>query len=186
MPRSMGLLFMVIFSLGKSEVILLRMVLKVDIEVLGETTRRAVVGIDDLHMCSCSSQPDFRSRASNMIIGMRFELINTFRHRNLYHFWRPLQRRGMSYEASLAKLTSPLKDLVTNAQAEAGKTDGDQVEITGFIDKVAEGDIVKAENMPVSFTLAGVPTVANLLCLIGTGDSADPANLPCGQLLHCC
>ena len=57
MPRSMGLFFMVIFSLGKSEVILLRMVLKVDIEVLGETTRRAVVGIDDLHMCSCSGSP---------------------------------------------------------------------------------------------------------------------------------
>lgn len=32
----MGLLFMVIFYLGRSEVILLRMVLEVDIEVLGE------------------------------------------------------------------------------------------------------------------------------------------------------
>lgn len=90
----------------------------------------------------------------------------------------------MSYEASLAKLASPLKDLVTNAQAEAGKTDADQAEIISFIDKVAEGDIVTVENLPVSCTLVGVPTVADLL--LGTGDSAGPANLPCEQLLHCC
>lgn len=59
----------------------------------------------------------------------------------------------MSYEASLAKLASPLKDLVTNAQAEAGKTDADQAEIISFIDKVAEGDIVTVENLPELETL---------------------------------
>jgi len=51
----------------------------------------------------------------------------------------------MSYEASLSKLSSPLKDLVANAQADAGKTDSDKIEVANWIDKVAAGDIVKPE-----------------------------------------
>ncbi|KAI6128806.1 hypothetical protein EDD17DRAFT_1706309 [Pisolithus thermaeus] len=52
----------------------------------------------------------------------------------------------MSYEASLAKLPSPLKELVTNARSDTGKTDADKAEVIGWIDKVAVGDAAKAEN----------------------------------------
>jgi len=53
----------------------------------------------------------------------------------------------MSYEASLSKLHSPLKELVTNAQADTGKTDADQLEVVNWIDKVAAGDIVKSDSL---------------------------------------
>jgi aminoacyl tRNA synthase complex-interacting multifunctional protein 1 len=56
----------------------------------------------------------------------------------------------MSYEASLSKLHSPLKELVTNAQADTGKTDADQLEVVNWIDKVAAGDIVKSDSLSVS------------------------------------
>ncbi|KAI6122500.1 hypothetical protein EDD16DRAFT_1477244 [Pisolithus croceorrhizus] len=52
----------------------------------------------------------------------------------------------MSYEASLAKLPFPLKELVTNARSDTGKTDADKAEVIGWIDKVAVGDAAKAEN----------------------------------------
>ena len=56
----------------------------------------------------------------------------------------------MSYEASLSKLPYPLKDLVTNAQAGAGKTDADKIEVANWIDKVAAGDIAKPEHFSVN------------------------------------
>lgn len=56
----------------------------------------------------------------------------------------------MSYEASLSKLPHPLKDLVANAQADAGKTDADKQEVVSWIDKVAAGDVVKSEKFSVS------------------------------------
>lgn len=56
----------------------------------------------------------------------------------------------MSYEASLSKLPSPLKDLVANAQADTGRTDVDKSEVVNWIDKVAVGDIVKPESLSVS------------------------------------
>ena len=56
----------------------------------------------------------------------------------------------MSYEASLSKLPSPLKDLVANAQADTGRTDVDKSEVVNWIDKVAVGDIVKPESLLVS------------------------------------
>ncbi|KAI6044794.1 hypothetical protein EDC04DRAFT_2639807 [Pisolithus marmoratus] len=52
----------------------------------------------------------------------------------------------MSYEASLAKLPSPLKELVLNAQSDTGKTDADKTEVIGWIDRVATGDVAKAES----------------------------------------
>lgn len=65
--------------------------------------------------------------------------------------WRyHLTARKMSYEVSLSKLPSPLKDLVTNAQADAGKTDNDKLEVVSWIDKVAAGEIVKSERFSVS------------------------------------
>ncbi|KIK99643.1 hypothetical protein PAXRUDRAFT_131689 [Paxillus rubicundulus Ve08.2h10] len=53
----------------------------------------------------------------------------------------------MTYEASLSKLHSPLKELVTNAQADPGKTDVDQLEVANWIDKVAAGDVVKPDSL---------------------------------------
>ena len=100
-----------------------------------------------------------------MAIGMRFRLIDTFRHRYLYHLGKHQQRREMSYEASLAKLTPPLKDLVANVQVEAGKTDADQAEIVNFIDKVAREDIVKSENLHVSIHPGGYGQLS-LICYI--------------------
>ncbi|KAI6114042.1 hypothetical protein F5141DRAFT_1187707 [Pisolithus sp. B1] len=44
------------------------------------------------------------------------------------------------------KLPSPLKELVTNARSDTGKTDADKAEVIGWIDKVAVGDAAKAEN----------------------------------------
>ncbi|KAF5369574.1 hypothetical protein D9758_002684 [Tetrapyrgos nigripes] len=56
----------------------------------------------------------------------------------------------MSFQDSLAKLNSPVKDLVQSvAQKEyalEGKTDEDKDEVVKWIDKVAKGDVIKAEN----------------------------------------
>lgn len=60
--------------------------------------------------------------------------------------WRHLKTRKMSYEASLAKLASPLKELVSNAQSDTGTSDADKAEVISWIDKVAAGDVAKAEN----------------------------------------
>ncbi|KAG6330249.1 hypothetical protein ID866_8838 [Astraeus odoratus] len=59
----------------------------------------------------------------------------------------------MSYEASLAKLPSPLKELVANVQGDTGKTDADKAEVVCFIDRVSEGNITKAENLQELETL---------------------------------
>lgn len=56
----------------------------------------------------------------------------------------------MSYEASLSKLSSPLKELVANAQADTGKTDADKADVVNWIDKVAVGEISKANGFSVS------------------------------------
>ncbi|KAK7469213.1 G4 quadruplex nucleic acid binding protein [Stygiomarasmius scandens] len=57
----------------------------------------------------------------------------------------------MSFQDSVSKLSSPVKELVqTVAQPETslvGKTEKDQAEIAQWIDKVAQGDLVKAENI---------------------------------------
>ncbi|KAH7928395.1 nucleic acid-binding protein [Leucogyrophana mollusca] len=51
----------------------------------------------------------------------------------------------MSYEASVSKLPSPLKDLVENSREDVGKTDADKAEVVSWIEKVALGDVVKPE-----------------------------------------
>ncbi|EGN98402.1 hypothetical protein SERLA73DRAFT_56560 [Serpula lacrymans var. lacrymans S7.3] len=53
----------------------------------------------------------------------------------------------MSFEASVAGLFSPIKDLVLNANENVGKTENDQVEVAGWIAKVGQGDIVKPEGL---------------------------------------
>jgi len=69
----------------------------------------------------------------------------------------------MSFQDSVSKLSSPVKELVQAvAQPETslvGKTEKDQAEIAQWIDKVAQGDLVKAENIkvcnlcPLSFSI---------------------------------
>ncbi|THV05314.1 nucleic acid-binding protein [Dendrothele bispora CBS 962.96] len=57
----------------------------------------------------------------------------------------------MSFQNSVSKLGSPVKELVQSvAQTEnslTGKTEKDQAEVVQWIDKVAQGDLVKAENI---------------------------------------
>jgi aminoacyl tRNA synthase complex-interacting multifunctional protein 1 len=52
-------------------------------------------------------------------------------------------------ELSISKLRSPLKDLVLGATPELGKSDKDRAEVAGWIDKVAQGDIVSPSKVKV-------------------------------------
>ncbi|KAG2127786.1 hypothetical protein BD769DRAFT_1356912 [Suillus cothurnatus] len=47
----------------------------------------------------------------------------------------------MSYESSISKLPSPLKDLVATSQADVGKTEADKAEVAQWIEKIAEGEV---------------------------------------------
>lgn len=64
-----------------------------------------------------------------------------------------LQLRKMSAQAALAKLAPPLRDLVSAAAPDGsesfGKSEKDQAEVAQWIDKVAQGDVAKAENLKV-------------------------------------
>ncbi|KAJ2993396.1 hypothetical protein NUW54_g7729 [Trametes sanguinea] len=55
----------------------------------------------------------------------------------------------MSASAALAKLPSPLKDLVAGAVQDGsedfGKSEKDKAEVAEWIDKVAQGDVAKPE-----------------------------------------
>ena len=59
----------------------------------------------------------------------------------------------MSVQTALAKLPSPLKDLVTGAAQDGsedfGKSEKDKAEVAEWIDKVAQGDVAKPENFKV-------------------------------------
>ena len=59
----------------------------------------------------------------------------------------------MSAQATLAKLTPLLRDLVSAAALDGsesfGKSEKDKVEVAQWIDKIAQGDIAKAENLKV-------------------------------------
>lgn len=59
----------------------------------------------------------------------------------------------MSATAALAKLPAPLKDLVAGAAQDGseafGKSEKDKAEVADWIDKVAHGDVAKAENLKV-------------------------------------
>ncbi|KAH7909024.1 hypothetical protein BJ138DRAFT_1156252 [Hygrophoropsis aurantiaca] len=51
----------------------------------------------------------------------------------------------MSYEASVSKLPSPLKDLVENSRLDLGKTEAEKVEVIDWIEKIGQGDAIKTE-----------------------------------------
>ncbi len=59
----------------------------------------------------------------------------------------------MSIQAALAKLAPPLRDLVSAAAPDGsesfGKSEKDKAEVAQWIDKVAQGDVAKAENLKV-------------------------------------
>ena len=59
----------------------------------------------------------------------------------------------MSVQAALAKLAPPLRDLVAAAAQDGsedfGKSEKDKAEVAQWIDKVAQGDVAKAENLKV-------------------------------------
>ncbi|KAI0712196.1 hypothetical protein C8Q76DRAFT_733767 [Earliella scabrosa] len=69
-------------------------------------------------------------------------------HRSYLH--ARLLLRKMSVQAALAKLPSPLKDLVTSAVQDGsedfGKSEKDKAEVAEWIGKVAQGDVAKPEN----------------------------------------
>lgn len=50
---------------------------------------------------------------------------------------------------SISKLVSPLKDLVLGVTPELGKTDKDKAEVIEWIEKIAQGDIIKPEGVKV-------------------------------------
>ncbi len=59
----------------------------------------------------------------------------------------------MSFQASVSKLSGPVKALVTTTADDdstfLGKTDADQSEVNGWLEKVGQGDIVKQDNLAV-------------------------------------
>ncbi|KAH9854657.1 hypothetical protein C2E23DRAFT_59740 [Lenzites betulinus] len=67
------------------------------------------------------------------------------------HRFHPGLFRKMSAAAALAKLPSPLRDLVTGAVHDGsddfGKSEQDKAEVTEWIDKVVQGDVAKPDNL---------------------------------------
>ena len=92
----------------------------------------------------------------------RSVLVQLHAHRSYLSF--SLWSRTMSVQAALAKLPSPLKDLVSAAahvgSEDFGKSEKDKAEVAQWIDKVAQGDVAKPENFKVR-TLPS-PEVARL------------------------
>ena len=60
----------------------------------------------------------------------------------------------MSASAALAKLPSPLRDLVTAAAQDGsedfGRSEKDKAEVADWIDKVAQGEVAKPDKLQVS------------------------------------
>lgn len=112
------------------------------------------------------------------------------RHRLPSHYplWRSLIARTMSYEASLSKLPSPLKDLVANAQADTGRTDTDKLEVISWIDKVAAGNTVKSESFSVSLLAQHAMSTDDLFArtLLGLGIPSGSSDIRRQQLPHGC
>lgn len=66
--------------------------------------------------------------------------LNRFRHRAARNI---LYLRAMSFQEAASKLSPPLKDLVQNFTADnaLGKTEKDQAEVVGWIEKVGSGHV---------------------------------------------
>ena len=59
----------------------------------------------------------------------------------------------MSFQSAIANLSAPAKDLVLKATANGtellGETEADQASVNGWVEKAAQGDIVKEGNLKV-------------------------------------
>jgi aminoacyl tRNA synthase complex-interacting multifunctional protein 1 len=59
----------------------------------------------------------------------------------------------MALEVALSKLASPVKDLALsvtqNASLYVGESDKDKAEVVGWIERVAQGDLVKEDALKV-------------------------------------
>ncbi|KAI0761970.1 hypothetical protein BD413DRAFT_586807 [Trametes elegans] len=70
---------------------------------------------------------------------------------SLRHRFHPALLRKMSASAALAKLPSPLRDLVTAAAQDGsedfGRSEKDKAEVADWIDKVAQGGVVKPDKL---------------------------------------
>jgi aminoacyl tRNA synthase complex-interacting multifunctional protein 1 len=72
----------------------------------------------------------------------------------------------MSYESSISKLPSPLKDLVATSQADVGKTEADKAEVAQWIEKVAEGEValpdLETQLIPRTYVVSNYLTAADV------------------------
>lgn len=59
----------------------------------------------------------------------------------------------MSFQASVSKLQSPVKELVLSISKDGvrhvGQSEQDQGEVTGWIEKASQGDVVAESNLKV-------------------------------------
>jgi aminoacyl tRNA synthase complex-interacting multifunctional protein 1 len=63
---------------------------------------------------------------------------------------RAFYSRSMSYNDSIAKLPTPLRDLVASAIKHHSVNTEEKVEVSQWIDKVAAGEVGKAKGLKVS------------------------------------
>ncbi|KAG2155824.1 uncharacterized protein EDB93DRAFT_1239003 [Suillus bovinus] len=72
----------------------------------------------------------------------------------------------MSYESSVSRLPSPLKDLVVTSQADVGKTDSDKAEVAQWIEKVAGGEValpdLETQLVPRTYIVSNYLTAADV------------------------
>lgn len=68
-------------------------------------------------------------------------------------------------DPAFAKLASPLKELVVSASPELGKSDKDKADVIEWIEKVAQGDIVKPEGIQVRIRMLPPARLDGLLIM---------------------
>ena len=88
-----------------------------------------------------------------MILTRISRILNTHTHRSSLVSPYRLLVKTMSSAAVVSKLQSPLRDLVLGATQDGsqdfGKSEKDKAEVAGWIEKVAQGDVVKPEALKV-------------------------------------
>ena len=90
----------------------------------------------------CSPKMTFLTRGAERTLAV---------HR--FHLSARVLFRKMSAQAALAKLPSPLRDLVTSAAQDGsedfGRSEKDKAEVSQWLEKVVQGDVAKPENFKV-------------------------------------
>lgn len=83
---------------------------------------------------------------------LHFGLQSLCTHRYyLTHSYQSIPKKYMSSlsQAAISKLHAPLRDLVSGSTPDLGKSDKDQTEVTQWLEKVAQGEAVKADTLKV-------------------------------------